>query len=110
MSMEAAKQKAWAEFVEETGFYHKSMPPTSNWNAGFDKGWNAAREWVPTSQRLPDKNSNYLVSLRNGQVHVDNYIRFDIDLSPAGFQYVEVVAWMPLPEPYISPQITDQST
>lgn len=60
-------------------------------------------QWIPCSERLPEKFGNYLVSVKrhgwNCEEHIENDIAYWDDLE--GFHKVdEVLAWMPLPEPY----------
>lgn len=53
-------------------------------------------EWIPVSERLPDKNMKCLVSLDCGEAIFDIY--------HTGWGFVNymgsVVAWQSLPEPY----------
>lgn len=53
-------------------------------------------EWIPVSERLPEKEGYYLVALGNGQMvvaHSDAIIA-NHDFEP------KMLAWQPLPEPY----------
>ena len=58
-------------------------------------------EWIPVSERLPEKNDVYLVA-----VEALGYPRRDVDgfigQTPRKWEHYgdKVVAWMPLPEPY----------
>lgn len=64
-------------------------------------------EWIPCSERLPDKIGDYIVSDIYGQVYSST---FDYVLKEKCFGYDNddrdfvkddtVVAWMPLPKPY----------
>ena len=56
-------------------------------------------KWVPCSERLPDKQGLYLVTnSKVGANIIDTDIWFD---SPNTWLYDDdVIAWMPLPEPY----------
>jgi hypothetical protein len=57
--------------------------------------------WIPCNKRLPDKNSSVLVCFDDGFVWCAEYID-DWELwADSG----EVVAWMPLPRPYINPEL-----
>ena len=73
----------------------------------------SAQRWIPVTERLPEPYSGeYLVTINNGRVYTD-VLWFD---SPGDGRYescfykedddgygvvcVDVVAWMPLPEPY----------
>ena len=63
----------------------------------------SAQQWIPCSERLPEKFGDYLVSVKrhgwNCEEHIENDIAFWDDLE--GFHKAEeVLAWMPLPEPY----------
>ena len=62
-------------------------------------------QWIPCSERLPDKKDDYLCSY-NGCAVVD-ICEYDPDRNEWGFFYdggwkvvSNVTAWMPLPEPY----------
>lgn len=50
--------------------------------------------WIPVSERLPEKNGEYLITGRQGAVNKRRY--------HDGHWYGNwsVLAWMPLPEPY----------
>lgn len=50
-------------------------------------------QWIPVSEKYPEENGRYLVTLRNGGMALGIWIGF-FEL------WVEVTAWMPLPEPY----------
>ena len=84
----------------------------------FSEGWNACLEkmpkWIPVTERLPVEMQIVLVTVRfpfNGVVkcctayqrQVGNYPKWKF---PAGCSYevdvsdCDVIAWMPLPEPY----------
>ena len=63
------------------------------------------QKWIPCSERLPEKYGNYLITTGEGEVDLGSY---DPDrpgswsaCDAKGFHWVrDVVAWMPLPEPY----------
>ena len=52
------------------------------------------QRWIPVSERLPEKNGEYLITGRQGAVNKRRY--------HDGHWYGNwsVLAWMPLPEPY----------
>lgn len=69
---------------------------------GFEK-------WIPVSVKLPDKDGNYIVTIKNLTGHNvserEVFETFYIDCDGcgwviAGWNDNEVVAWKPLPEPY----------
>ena len=62
-------------------------------------------QWIPCSERLPEKKDDYLCSYR-GCATVD-ICEYDPDRNEWGFFYdygwkvvSNIIAWMPLPEPY----------
>lgn len=52
-------------------------------------------QWIPCSERLPEKNGDYLCSLGDDEhsIEVDTF-------AEDHFEIYNVIAWMPLPEPY----------
>ena len=78
----------------------------------------SAQQWIPCSERLPEKNGRYLVTrgLKAcnaiwNRVYIINYsdlmglkaekIWWDGNVGKSDFQKIDdVLAWMPLPEPY----------
>lgn len=63
-------------------------------------------EWIPTSERLPEINKPVLVWLYDeyylSELHsIDGVLYWDFDqFELSGNEFDDVVAWMPLPEPY----------
>lgn len=53
-----------------------------------------AGNWIPVSERLPDKPGKYLVTVRNGNVYSGTFDKISNRFMCAA------TAWMPLPEPY----------
>ena len=53
-------------------------------------------EWIPVSERLPDKGGSYLVTLRNGDVE----LRYYLSTLDKFVLQMDVIAWMPVPKPY----------
>ena len=54
----------------------------------------SAQQWIPCSERMPERNGYYLVTGRQGAVNKRLY--------QDGYWYGNwaIIAWMPLPEPY----------
>lgn len=50
--------------------------------------------WIPVSERLPEKAGKYLVTVTNGNVYAGTFDKF------SGRFQCAAVAWMPLPQPY----------
>lgn len=63
-------------------------------------------DWIPVTERLPDFNTNVLVSYNNGTVSLAQFIAafstgywFNYD-NACGSR--KVIAWAPLPAPYVN--------
>lgn len=52
-------------------------------------------KWIPVSERLPETGTYCLVCCKDGFISTDNYFCYGWDDWED-----DVVAWMPLPEPY----------
>ena len=69
---------------------------------GFEDGLRSAVDWIPVSERLPEDNKTYLVTVEltfaRGERYVSQERKDNWDkLKECGH---EIIAWMPLPEPY----------
>lgn len=65
------------------------------------------QEWIPCSERMPNKQSDYLVtiSLYDNSTYVDvlHFHKgkfYEIDSEWGDVEYDDVTAWMPLPKPW----------
>ena len=71
---------------------------------GLEDGRNEARpqgEWIPVSERLPEKgNQSYLVTVDYGEGIICSCQRFFFN-DEIGWNDNCVIAWQPLPEPYM---------
>ena len=76
-----------------------------------DKVWKMLnRRWIPCSERLPEENGQYLITVK--YVHVDGYDdiyaehgewtngKWDMFCFGHCGKVENIIAWMPLPEPY----------
>ena len=54
--------------------------------------------WIPVTERLPEKNGDYLCQEKLGFLYVDTWNGECWDIARSSFGIV--VAWMPLPEHY----------
>ena len=69
------------------------------YNRGYKEGFEAASlKWVPCSERLPEDLTNVLITDAEGDVFVARFI--EVIQGQAEWSTDDVVAWMPLPEPY----------
>lgn len=57
------------------------------------------RKWIPCSERLPEKSGEYLVSYRLFDGDIQTRTELFVG-GEWGNEYVDHIAWMPLPEPY----------
>ena len=62
------------------------------------------RRWIPVSERPPEEDGEYFVTVLDsysGRPFVDSSHYFTGNVNNNGFyKAYEVIAWMPLPEPY----------
>ena len=70
----------------------------------------AQPEWIPCSERLPEESGQYIITVK--YVHVDGYEdlyaehgewdgdRWDMFCFGHCGEVEDIIAWMPLPEPY----------
>lgn len=54
----------------------------------------AVSEWIPVSERLPEKNGYFLTSTVFNDVYCDFWNGYEFERTEM------ILAWMPLPEPY----------
>lgn len=90
-------KKMQEEYIEDEGYERHPLP---EWYA-LDKAIELIEQtrWIPVSERLPEKEGLYLVSVKNE--HDRRYSKtcwFHGDDN--WFARQDVIAWMPLPEPY----------
>ena len=82
------------------------------------------QRWIPVSERLPEEDGDYFVTYEKGYAEDYNFppigiAGFDVDCESFGYWYeqfdrhtlgslgsdweeIKVIAWMPLPEPYMA--------
>lgn len=61
----------------------------------------SAQQWIPCSERLPEKSGDYLVTVahHSGELLVE-VDQFDNENGSWWHYMDDVIAWMPTPEPY----------
>lgn len=62
--------------------------------------------WIPVSERVPEEmaSNNYLVTIKGYGVDIANYVSITNEWYCSGMP-CEVIAWMPLPEPYYKSEV-----
>lgn len=61
--------------------------------------------WIPVSERLPEEEMDVLVCNDNGDIEISRgsystEMKNEFIWYTSGWRFGEVIAWMPLPEPY----------
>lgn len=73
-------------------------------------------DWIPCSERLPDKSDFYMVCAYNGDTYDyrKNWFYHEDDYGDSEWRglipYEKVIAWAPLPEPYLESEDTRSLT
>lgn len=57
-------------------------------------------QWIPCSERLPEKEGNYLTTVQPTYNHAKDIRIAHWSSRWVGYVKSEIIAWMPLPEPY----------
>lgn len=98
------------KYIDADKFWDRLISVSENDWVGFDtidevlSGMPSEQRWIPVTERLPEEEGQYLVSCNNdyeveiGRFYIDGEDErwFNCDWSNPE----DVVAWMPLPEPY----------
>lgn len=61
-----------------------------------------ADRWIPVSERLPEKEGDYLVDCKERHFAIEHFYFSIADRTPYWSGMRKVYAWRPLPEPYES--------
>ena len=64
-----------------------------------------AQGWIPVSERLPDKMGSYITTINCGKYGFATGQRYFFN-DEIGWNDKDVIAWMPLPEPYKKEETT----
>lgn len=91
-------QEILQEQAEEIKTLASELPTDADcWGCNCPKMERMTAKWIPCSERLPDKDGRYLY-----YSETKGYYNIGIDMYIGGewILPLEVVAWMPLPEPY----------
>ena len=89
------------------------------WRNAYERGKAEAQQrWIPCSERLPEENGQYLITVK--YVHVDGYDdiyaehgewtdgKWDMFCFGHCGKVENIIAWMPLPKPYRAERRTDE--
>jgi len=86
-----ARSNAQKAMMGRTMFFVEQLPSVSTEKIGW---------WIPVSERLPDIHNycmKYLVTDCYGHIHTS---LFTESRGKSWWSYSDVIAWMPLPQPY----------
>lgn len=117
ISREKAMMEARPEYLNPNQKGHEEY--NKAWNDAIKAYWNGLKElpseseWIPCSERLPEEEGWYLVTIQNDKTRkrrTENDL-FAIGIAEAHkhtpYKFCKdghrqtVIAWMPLPEPYM---------
>ena len=93
----AQPEPHYDEWCTDCKEYDKERHCCPRWNRVIRQTLKDAHiepQWIPCSERLPEKDGYYLTTTCYRQVYVDYWNEDHFDRTEA------VIAWMPLPEPY----------
>ena len=83
------------DILQNTSFFGRTMDDI---DTAIDMAIKALEQepktgWIPVSERLPEKSGQYLVTVKKGYMLLGLWCGIKDD-------WINVIAWMPLPEPY----------
>lgn len=86
------------EAIKELSYIADEMPSMecADWKDAISmaiKALGQEQKWIPVTERLPEENGGYLVTVKRGYVTTALWIG-------NAENWKEVTAWMPLPQPY----------
>ena len=96
------------KFIEVFGHdLHREYATKTWWEQEFEP---PEQKWIPVSERLPENHKDVLICLSSDQICIGSYNSHRLPFSNHaigwGASYIhnwcsdDVIAWMPLPEPY----------
>ena len=81
------------ERLRANGYTNVALVSELNRCIGYIMRLPSAQQWIPCSERLPEKDGEYLTTTEDGLCDVESY-------GDGEWFYDDVVAWAPLPKPW----------
>ena len=77
----------------------------SLFNREMERGGRMTKQrWIPVSERLPEEETTVLICTDQGDIDASRIFSYSDgtwEWFASSWCYGEIIAWMPLPEPYI---------
>ena len=68
------------------------------------------QRWIPVSERLPEEETTVLICTDQGDIdtsRIFSYSDGEWEWFASSWCYGEIIAWMPLPEPYVESEVEE---
>jgi hypothetical protein len=89
------EELGWGAYANHSGYTPKQNGEFLNWLCLMAYKKIRESEWIPVSEKVPEEEGRYIVSLDYGDVTID-FFDGEVFICNLG----NVVAWHPLPKPY----------
>ena len=108
------EELAWGTYADHSGYTPKQSGEFLNWlcNMAYRAVKGQEKAWIPVSKRLPEEETRVMICTIDGEIDIADHRLQDwtnddwewFVCGTLGYKRTycdnEVVAWMPLPEPY----------
>lgn len=73
---------------------------SEQWNIWCDAYQKDVPEWIQVTERLPEEGAEVIVTVDGGD-KIDTFVSSDVCVAEGWQNWNGVIAWMPLPEPFV---------